>query len=135
MREGAFVFHDVPGEKTFNVDHVVVSTRGIFAVETKGFSKPNVPGTDAATVIYDGASLKFPTWVGSQPLAQAQRQAKWLSTWLSSALAVKIDATPVLALPGWFVEQKEQGPVRVISGEGFIASWSSRTYVRFPRRM
>ncbi|MBE7424582.1 MAG: NERD domain-containing protein [Ideonella sp.] len=38
-RRGAAVFHDVPAEG-FNIDHVVVATQGVFAVETKGFSKP-----------------------------------------------------------------------------------------------
>jgi hypothetical protein len=41
MREqGAQVFHDVPGEG-FNLDHVVISTHGIYAVETKTRSKPS----------------------------------------------------------------------------------------------
>jgi hypothetical protein len=40
MREGAFVFHDFPADN-FNIDHVVVAAQGIFAVETKGFTKPN----------------------------------------------------------------------------------------------
>jgi len=35
MREGAWVYHDVLGDN-FNIDHVVVSPRGIFAIETKG---------------------------------------------------------------------------------------------------
>lgn len=115
MREGAYIFHDVPAEKTFNIDHVVVSTRGIFAVETKGFSKPNVPGTEAATVVYDGNSLRFPHFVTSKPLAQAERQAKWVSEWLSSALASNVEAVPVLALPGWWVELRGRGTVRVFS--------------------
>lgn len=38
-RRGFWVFHDVPGER-FNIDHVVVGPTGVFAVETKGRSKP-----------------------------------------------------------------------------------------------
>lgn len=39
MRQGAYVYHDVPAER-FNIDHVVVSPQGMFAVETKGFRRP-----------------------------------------------------------------------------------------------
>ena len=36
MRHGYWVFHDVPGDKAFNIDHVVVGPNGVFGVETKG---------------------------------------------------------------------------------------------------
>ena len=53
MRRGAYVFHDVPADN-FNIDHVVVSGQGIFAVETKGFTKPKRGGGNAdATVVFD----------------------------------------------------------------------------------
>jgi hypothetical protein len=39
MRQGAAAFHDLPAEQ-FNIDHVVVATEGVFAFETKGFTKP-----------------------------------------------------------------------------------------------
>lgn len=40
MRKSAAVFHDFPAEG-FNVDHVLVAPNGVFAIETKGRSKPN----------------------------------------------------------------------------------------------
>jgi hypothetical protein len=39
MRDGAVVYHDVPGEN-FNIDHVVIAKSGLFAIETKGRPKP-----------------------------------------------------------------------------------------------
>ena len=36
--ESTFVFHDIPGNR-FNVDHIIVSTRGIFVIETKHFNR------------------------------------------------------------------------------------------------
>ena len=36
--ESTYVFHDIPGER-FNVDHIIVSTRGIFVIETKHFNR------------------------------------------------------------------------------------------------
>lgn len=116
MRQGAVVFHDLQAEK-FNIDHVVVAPQGVFAVETKGYRKPNeIEGKASATVVYDGQTLKFPDWSAIKELEQAQRQAQWLAGWLSSATGEKTEVLPVLALPGWFVDRKGRGPVLVLSG-------------------
>jgi hypothetical protein len=116
MREGAVVFHDVPAND-FNIDHVVVSREGVFAIETKGFTKPNGGrGKTNATVEFDGSILRFPTWVAKAPLEQAQRQAHWLATWLTRAIGAQIRVLPVLALPGWYVKRTGRGEVRVFSG-------------------
>ena len=117
MRQGAAVFHDVPGEN-FNIDHVVVASSGVFAVETKGFTKLNRGrGKADATVVFDGESLSFPTWTTREPLEQSERQAKWLANWLSRAVAEDIGVQPVLALPGWWVERSQRSAVLVLSGK------------------
>lgn len=116
MRRGAAVFHDFPAEG-FNIDHVVISRRGLFAVETKGYTKPgDQRGKAGATVVYDGKSLAFPRWTTREPLEQAERQAQWLAKWASSATGDAIQVLPVVALPGWFVDRKGRGPIRVYSG-------------------
>jgi len=116
MRQGAVVFHDVPAAG-FNIDHVLVAPNGVFAIETKGRSKPNRNrGAEDAKVIYDGSGLSFPGWVENKPLEQARRQAVWLSKWLTNAVGDEVTARPVLALPGWFVERKSRSDVLLISG-------------------
>lgn len=116
MRQGAAVFHDLAGDR-FNIDHVVIAPQGVFAVETKGYRKPNRNGGAAdATVVFDGEALRFPEWSGSGALQQAERQARWLSEWLTGATGERVQVTPVLALPGWFVERRGRGPVLVLSG-------------------
>lgn len=116
MRQGAVVFHDVPAAG-FNIDHVLVAPNGVFAIETKGRSKPNRDrGTEDVKVIYDGSGLNFPGWVETKPLEQARRQAAWLSKWLTSAVGDAVTVRPVLALPGWFVERKSRSDVLLISG-------------------
>jgi hypothetical protein len=116
MRQGAFVFHDLPADK-FNLDHVVIAPQGIFAVETKGHAKPDRgQGKADATVVFDGQALRFPTWTTRKELDQAERQARWLAKWLSSATASSIQVAPVLALPGWFVDRQGRGSVRVFNG-------------------
>lgn len=116
MRQGATVFHDLAADK-FNVDHVVISRQGVFAVETKGYRKPiRNGGLDDARVSYDGKVLAFPDWTDSRPLTQAERQARWLADWLTQATGERVDVMPVLALPGWFVDRKGRGTVLVLNG-------------------
>jgi hypothetical protein len=117
MRQGAAVFHDIPGDG-FNIDHVVVSERGVYSVETKGYTKPQrAQGTADARVVVEGATLVFPTWRSGKPLDQAQRQAEWLDKELSRLSGVVVRSQPVLALPGWFVDDKgSNSAVWVVSG-------------------
>lgn len=117
MRQGAAVFHDFQAEK-FNIDHVVIAPQGVFCVETKGYTKPaGVDGSVAAKVLFDGKTLQFPDWQTAKPLEQAERNAKWLEKWLAKATAVPLTVTPVLALPGWYVDRRGRGNVRVFSGK------------------
>lgn len=115
MHAGAWVFHDVPAD-AFNIDHVVVAPQGLFAIETKGYTKANAPGKSKARVIVDGQMLRFPDWTSSKPLEQAARQAAWLSKWTTAAIGSPVSAVAILALPGWFVEEQHRGAVRVYSG-------------------
>ena len=116
MRKGAAVFHDFRAEG-FNVDHVLVAPNGVFAIETKGRSKPNRDrGAEDAKVTFDGKALSFPGWIETKPLEQARIQAQWLSKWLSSAVGEKVAVKAVVTLPGWYVDRKGRGDVLVISG-------------------
>ncbi|MEE4254583.1 MAG: nuclease-related domain-containing protein [Desulfuromusa sp.] len=117
MADGCRVYHDFPAED-FNIDHIVVGPTGVFTVETKGrirAEKRN--GKIDATVNYDGNSLQFPGWYETEPLLQAQSQADWLNTWLTSAVGEAVYVQPVLALPGWYVVRKADRPIKLISGK------------------
>jgi hypothetical protein len=117
MAYGCRVFHDVQAEN-FNIDHVVVGPSGVYAVETKGRSKPDKGrGSADAKVIYDGEVLQFPDWQEPKPIAQAKRQAVWLGKWLTSAVGSSVSVIPALALPGWFVERSKPGEVIVFNGK------------------
>lgn len=117
MKNGAVVFHDVPAEK-FNIDHLVIAPSGVFAVETKGRSKPlRGRGSEDAEVVFDGEALQFPGWKETEPLSQAKRQAKWVGEWLSRAVGASVAVTPVLAIPGWYIKATGRSQVRVINGK------------------
>jgi hypothetical protein len=112
------IFHDIQA-KGFNIDHVVITSSGVFAIETKSRLKPPVgQGKDAVRVRYDGKLLQFPGWQETEALEQASRQAKWLAGYLKKATGEAYPVTPVLALPGWFVDQTvrpSEGMVRVVN--------------------
>ena len=118
MKDGFNVFHDVPGDKDFNVDHVVVGPTGVFAVETKGRAKPARKGDSSAysMELREGA-LRFPGWTETEPLAQARRNAEWVAKWLTSAVGERVNVKPALVLPGWYVELKDKCDVAVLSGK------------------
>ncbi len=107
VAQNCIVMHDLPCEN-FNIDHVVISPRGVYAVETKSFRKPkNVIDDKHYNVMFDGNTLRFPDFVEKSAVAQAERQALWLSKLLKESLALDITVIPALALPGWHVEQTD----------------------------
>jgi len=117
MREGYYVYHDFPFDN-FNIDHIVVGETGIFAVETKGRSKPILSkGKAEYKLKYDGKQLIFPNWTETKPLEQTTRQAITLQKWLSSAIGETIQVTPVLAIPGWYIERTYSQGILVINGK------------------
>jgi hypothetical protein len=121
MRHGFYVFHDVNLKNTineFNIDHVVVGKTGVFAVETKGRSKPtdNI-GKDSSKVNFDGKKLVFPQWEETEPVEQAKRQAAALQKWLSSAVGEPITTKAVIVLPGWFTITTNKTDIALINGK------------------
>lgn len=97
------LIHDVQAGE-FNIDHVVVTPAGVFAVETKSRLKPPA-GNGPPKVRYDGKALDFGAWKETKPVVQAERQARWLAKYLREATGETFPVTPVLALPGWYVER------------------------------
>ncbi|MGD0238192.1 MAG: nuclease-related domain-containing protein [Syntrophorhabdales bacterium] len=127
LSHGYRVYHDIPA-KGFNIDHVAVGPNGVFAVETKGRSKPNRGrGAADARVTFDGKALHFPGSVETEPLHQARRQARWLSRWLTDALAESIPVHAVLALPGWYILRKKWTDVLLLNGRDYWAITTQRT--------
>lgn len=102
LREKGFkVYHDVIGEG-FNIDHVLVSEKGVFAIETKTYSKPE---KGAANILYDGKTLKMNGFeLGDVVLSQARAEAQWLSSLIKESTGKSNSVKPVVLFPGWFVE-------------------------------
>ncbi len=114
------VFHDIPAED-FNLDHVVISTHGIYAIETKTWSKP----WPKATITVDGEQLlaagKKPD---RNPIDQAAASARWLEWLLEESTGKHFKVRGVVVFPSWYVEQRSPcGKVWVLEPKalpGFI---------------
>lgn len=96
------IIHDLQAD-SFNIDHVVITPAGVFAVETKSRLKPPA-GSGSPKVRYDGKGLDFGGWRENKPVDQAERQARWLSNYLRESTGESYPVFAVLALPGWFIE-------------------------------
>ena len=126
MLAGCRVYHDVPNNPYGNIDHVLVTPSGVYAVETKTRRKKE--GKDMHKAVFDGHSLRF---VDGPPehacLDQAKQQAGRLGDWLSKAIGEAVEVHSVLALPGWFVDRQGRGDVIVVSGKAVGSLVKGRT--------
>ena len=107
--QGWRVFHDVPceaGGKKFNIDHVAVGLGGVFVIETKTRRKGSArPGRKDNVVYFDGHVLDWPWGEDEHGLEQAERNAIWLADTLKAEAKERVHVSPILALPGWWLEE------------------------------
>jgi len=122
--DGCVVIHDIVGDG-FNLDHVVLSTRGLFAIETKTVSKPD----GKANITYDGERVLI-DGVGDYTRAvdQAIAEAAWLRKLCASLTGKTYVVQSVVVFPGWYVEPRKppsQCPAWVLNPKalaGFLAA-------------
>lgn len=104
------VFHDLPFKNdgaAFNIDHALVGPGGVFVVETKTRRKGNArPGFDDNKVYFDGRDLVWPWGEDNHGLEQAERNALWLTNWIRTEIGERVHVSPILALPGWWLDKK-----------------------------
>jgi len=119
LREsGAHVFHDILGDK-FNVDHVVISNKGIYVIETKTYSKPAkgrpVINFDGDRVLINGKESK------TDVITQAKAAASYIKKILKDSTGKEIETFPVVLFPGWFVEGagNKKGKLWVLEPKAF----------------
>jgi len=135
--EGFEIYHDVPFDG-FNIDHVLVGTAGVFAIETKTRRKPvDESGDKEYRVVFDGQCLQWPWGAESHGIEQAFNNAQTLSKWLTSAVGDRVDVSAILTLPDWMVERKAPGarvnvlnPKEIIQACGSTAAKLDQVLVR-----
>jgi hypothetical protein len=106
---GYRVFHDLVGGG-FNVDHVLVGPAGIFAIETKTWSKAKHDAIES-----DGEMLwKSGTRLHPNPIDQAKAQARWLHGLVKELTGQSFFVVPLVVFPGWWVKCKVAQPKTVV---------------------
>ncbi len=99
ITHGYTVLHDIwTGD--FNIDHVVISEHGIFAIETKAYSKPA-----RGEVLFDGKTVKLAERSpDAGPVDEAVRHARWLRKVLGDkeSTGKPFTVKPVVLFPGWY---------------------------------
>jgi len=114
---GYQIFHDVPGDGKWNIDHVVVGSAGVFAIETKYRTKsPGKLGERDHEAIFDGNKIQYPSGYDANAPEQANRNARWLADMLLKATVEHVTVRPIVALPGWLVTLKANSDVKILSG-------------------
>jgi hypothetical protein len=97
--DGARIFHDVPGDG-FNVDHVVLTSKGFFVVETKTYRKPS-----NGRVTFAESELRIAGYRPNRdPVKQTQAAAKWLRALLEDLTGKRFPVRGAVVFPGWFIE-------------------------------
>ena len=100
------IYHDIENkEKAFNIDHVVVSKKGIFIIETKTYRKTkgreNIIRSDGNYLYKNNQKM-----TNNIPL-QIKGQVKWLQSQLRQKSGKKYEIIPMVAFVGWYVEGKK----------------------------
>ena len=98
---GMKVHHDIVGDG-FNIDHLLISTKGVYLIETKTYSKPSKGKTE---IEFDGLdfyynSVKYNDNIQVQVLAGST----WIKDLIEELTTKKVDVKPVILFPGWFVK-------------------------------
>ncbi len=147
LREQRYaIFHDIVGTD-FNIDHVVVSPHGIFAIETKTYSKPTKGNS---IVAFDGEKITLPgRRPDSKPIRQSIANANWLRNDVLLVSTGKLfPIIPVVVFPGWWVEEtgkKEhvwvlnpkmlpkrisQEPISISEADAYLAAYHLSRFVK-----
>jgi hypothetical protein len=116
LREKGYkVLHDIVSD-SFNIDHIVICTKGIFLIDTKTISKKDKDDQ----ITFDGKTVLIN---GYKPDRDPVRQVTALSSWLKEKICEitgkEMFIRPVVAFPGWFVKMdlKYQTNVWVLSAK------------------
>jgi hypothetical protein len=99
--DGGQIFHDIPG-RGFNLDHVVISAKGILVIETKTWSKDL--GKQSRISASAGALYKNGYRVEPNPINQVVAGTRWLKELLLESTGKSLPVFGAVLFPGWFVE-------------------------------
>lgn len=121
MLKGCRVYHDVPIAYG-NVDHVVISKSGAYAINTKSHGRLKSHETKGGeskrvTIDHTNGTMQFPDRtikISKQIAVEANSLAKLLT----QSVGVPVEVEAMLALPGWYIANRiGHGTVCVLNPE------------------
>ncbi len=115
---GCHVYHDIKGD-SFNVDHVLISTKGIFVIETKTYSKPAI---GKSAINYDGQQILVNGKNTYRDImTQVTAATSYLNKILKESTGKDFEPFPVVLFPGWYIEGNgnRQGKLWVLEPKAF----------------
>ena len=118
-RPGWFVFHGLKIPDSGDIDHIVVSPKGVFAIETKtprGYSIDCEKGF----LRVDGRALRTP-----DPIHQVKKNAQYLNGLIRQLTGARKWIHPIVCLPGFDFEPFETRGVEVMTPEHLCRVFSS----------
>lgn len=128
---GCKIFHDIKGD-SFNVDHVLISDKGIFVIETKTYSKPE---KGDAKIDFDGQRILV-NGKESQTdiIVQVTAATSYIKKVLKDSTGKDFEPFPVVLFPGWFVggNGNKQGKLWVLEPKAFEKFLGYRTVILSP---
>jgi Nuclease-related domain len=102
---GYRVFHDLVSG-SFNVDHILIGPAGVFAIETKTWSK-----SKGDKIEHNGETLcKNSVEIKPNPIEQVKAEARWLRGLIKELTDINVFVQPVVVFPGWWVECRIANP-------------------------
>ncbi len=110
------VYHDLVDEKkAFNIDHVVVSKKGIFIFETKTYRKDegltNTITSNGKELFKNGQKI-----TNNIPL-QVKGQVKWLQSELLQKTGKKYTIIPSIVFVGWYVDSQKIDDINITTAK------------------
>ena len=119
---GYYILHDLDCGKGGNIDHVVLGPAGVFAIETKTYSKP---GAQEARIRYYGHRLQIPgvsekMLNDKDPIRQAKRVAALGADLVKGVTGRSVFVKPIVLFPGWWVDEHLNADVWVMNPERFV---------------
>ena len=130
---GYIVFHDVPGDGQWNIDHVIIGAGGVFVLETKARSrrKSRHDQQEDHEVLFDGERLKFPWCDDDESIKQAVRNADWVRRFIKGFGPKDIPVQSIVVVPGWYVKAQGKHAVKVMNATYLASNYLPSVQRRF----
>lgn len=101
QKNGYTVFHDLINGQ-FNIDHILVGSGGVYAIETKTRSITN----GDYNVIFNGKEIVIDGYGDAYPIYEAKNHADWLKKFILDNAETEVTVKPVIIYAGdRFVKQ------------------------------